>query len=167
MNGAWIPELNASVLARYQTRLVGGGDEPVYLPAAAGNVAEIRFTRDYERSALHELAHWTVAGEARRKRVDYGYWYAPDGRNAVQQSAFFRLEIRPQAIERCFCTALGIPFDISVDNLDGEVIGPNEFRAEVATLSTRLLRQGLPVRASEIYRFLDGFSGRQLHANVV
>ena len=39
---------------------------------------------------------------------DYGYWYAPDGRNAEQQSAFYSVEVKPQAIEALFCEALDL-----------------------------------------------------------
>jgi elongation factor P hydroxylase len=163
MSSAWIPELNARVLAGYRARLVGGFDEPLYLPATATGFAQIRFTRNYERSALHELAHWAVAGKARRELEDYGYWYVPDGRNAAQQRAFFKLEVRPQAIEKCFCSAVGIPFDVSVDNLDGEVEGLAAFRTDVAGLASKLRRQGLPQRANAIYRFLGEFSGRSTH----
>lgn len=160
MSSAWICGLNARLLAPFRTRLVGGFEEPVYLPATATAYAEIRFTRDHERSALHELAHWTVAGEARRALEDYGYWYVPDGRNAAQQRAFFRLEVRPQAIEKCFCSALRIPFDVSIDNLDGEVEGLAAFREDVARLCGDLMCRGLSPRANAIYQFLHEFSGR-------
>ena len=113
----WIATLNDTVLAAYRTRLVGGFDEPFYLAFRGDKPAEIRFTHDYPRSALHELAHWCVAGEVRRRQDDYGYWYAPDGRTNAQQQQFFQVEVIPQAFEKHFCTALGIPFAVSVDNL--------------------------------------------------
>ena len=95
----WIAALNDTVLSAFRTRLVGGFDEPFYLAFRADGPAEIRFTRDYTGSALHELAHWCVAGEARRRQDDYGYWYAPDGRTNAQQQQFFQVEVTPQAVE--------------------------------------------------------------------
>ncbi len=40
---------------------------------------------DFFASALHEISHWCVAGKARREQVDFGYWYCPDGRDAMTQ----------------------------------------------------------------------------------
>lgn len=102
--------------ADYQTVLVGGAEEPLYQP---GSPHRIVYTRDYFRSALHEVAHWCVAGEARRQQPDYGYWYAPDGRDAAQQRAFEQVEVKPQALELLFCQACGHPFTVSLDNLEG------------------------------------------------
>ena len=73
-------------LADLNTCLLGGYPEPEYLPADASHPHHrILFTRDYFRSALHEVAHWCVAGPERRLMPDFGYWYAPDGRTAEQQ----------------------------------------------------------------------------------
>ncbi|WP_193074892.1 elongation factor P hydroxylase [Pseudomonas sp. FME51] len=42
--------------SEFNTRLVGGAPEPVYLPADANEpMHRIIFTLDYYRSALHEL----------------------------------------------------------------------------------------------------------------
>jgi elongation factor P hydroxylase len=152
----WIAILNHTVLSSYRTRLVGGFDEPFYLAYRSGKPAEIRFTRDYERSALHELAHWCVAGEARRRLDDYGYWYAPDGRSDDQQQAFFRVEVTPQAIERHFCAALGISFAISVDNLGNSAVhGIEAFRTDVEARFNHYARCGLPHRAAAIFRSIQ------------
>ena len=110
--------------AGYQTVLVGGAEEPLYQP---GSPHRIVYTRDYFRSALHEVAHWCVAGEARRQQPDYGYWYAPDGRDALQQRAFEQVEVKPQALEMLFCEACGHPFAVSLDNLEGAAEGSQEF----------------------------------------
>jgi elongation factor P hydroxylase len=148
----WIEPLNRDVLAPFQTRLCGGFEEPFYLAHADDGWAEIRFTRDYERSALHELAHWCIASAGRRRRDDYGYWYAPDGRSREQQQRFFRVEIKPQAIEKHFCMALGIPFAVSVDNLGNPALeGVSEFARAVDRCSTTYARQGLPARAGAIH----------------
>jgi elongation factor P hydroxylase len=152
----WIAALNDTVLSAYRTRLVGGFEEPFYLAFRAGQPAEIRFTRDYTRSALHELAHWCVAGEARRRQDDYGYWYAPDGRSNIQQQRFFQVEITPQAFEKHFCAALGIPFAVSVDNLGNCAIdGIDTFRAAVESRFTGYAREGLPKRAAQIHQCLQ------------
>ena len=96
---------------RHHTVLEGGFEEPVYLAGTpvAGEPARIRYTRDYFRSALHEVAHWCVAGPRRRRLDDYGYWYAPDGRDAAAQAEFLRVEVRPQALEALFCAACRSP----------------------------------------------------------
>ncbi|KAF0807504.1 hypothetical protein A167_02931 [Alcanivorax sp. S71-1-4] len=104
-------------LAAYDTRLEGGAAEPVYLPGAPHRIL---YTRDYFRSALHEVAHWCVAGAERRHREDYGYWYAPDGRDAAQQASFLHVEVAPQALELLFCAACGHDFRVSLDNLNGD-----------------------------------------------
>lgn len=103
------------------TRLLGGAEEPLYQPATACQpFHEIRFTRDYFASALHEISHWLIAGPARRQQVDYGYWYLPDGRSPAQQRAFEQFEVKPQAMEWILSTAAGFPFRISQDNLLAE-----------------------------------------------
>lgn len=151
----WLDVLNETVLRHYRTRIIGGFTEPFYKAASAEGYAEIRFTHDYERSALHELAHWCVAGEQRRAQDDYGYWYAPDGRSALQQQLFFEVEVKPQAIEKHFCKALGIPFAVSVDNLGNPVIaGVNEFSTAVDECFAHYGGIGLPARAGKVYHCL-------------
>lgn len=105
----------------YRTRLLPGGDEPLYRPASQPDGwHEIIFRHDYFQSALHEIAHWCVAGQARRQCVDFGYWYEPDGRNSVQQATFERVEARPQAVEWVLSAACGKAFYVSLDNLGSE-----------------------------------------------
>ena len=129
------------------TELIGGAAEPYYEP---GSLNRIYFRADYVRSALHEVAHWCVAGRRRRRLADYGYWYSPDGRDAKQQQAFFAVEARPQAVERCFCEAIGIPFSPSVDNV-GAQIEPQQlrrFEARIEEWCNQFERTGLPLRAA-------------------
>ncbi len=162
MMPGWLQVLNDTVLCHHRTRIVGGFPEPFYRAARGESLAEIRFTRDYERSALHELGHWCVAGEARRRQDDFGYWYAPDGRSDAQQQAFFRVEIRPQALEKHFCAALGIPFAVSVDNLGNpDVSGAAGFSQAVADCYLELAEHGLPARAAQVQRCLARW--RALH----
>lgn len=133
--------------ARYNTRLVGGAAEPIYLPAnAQESMHRIIFTLDYYRSALHEIAHWCVAGASRRELVDFGYWYAPDGRSAEQQAAFEQVEVKPQALEWLFCVAAGHPFRVSLDNLSGETSDPTPFKQRVITQVHTYLDRGIPER---------------------
>ena len=130
-----------------ETELIAGAAEPYYQPGAPHRVY---FRADYVRSALHEVAHWCVAGARRRQLPDYGYWYSPDGRDAEQQQAFFAVEARPQAIERYFCEAVGIPFSPSVDNV-GARIEPQQlrrFEARIQQCCNQFERTGLPLRAA-------------------
>ena len=137
---------NQTFLATESTLLEGGAEEPFYLPGAP---ARIYFRSDYPRSALHEIAHWCVAGARRRQMADYGYWYSPDGRNAAGQSAFFAVEARPQALEALFCDACGIDFAPSVDNVECEVDSQllTAFEQRIAHWRQTYERLGLPPRA--------------------
>ena len=144
---------NTGVGQCHNTVLRGGASEPFYqAPTARDSLATIWYRADYLRSALHELAHWCVAGSARRQQDDYGYWYAPDGRSPEQQRAFFQVEARPQAIERLFCEAVAIPFAVSVDNLNGVCADSDieAFDAEVERLAGQLLKHGLSSRAQNV-----------------
>ena len=130
-----------------KTELIGDAAEPYYEP---GSPHRIYFRADYVRSALHEVAHWCVAGRRRRQLSDYGYWYSPDGRNADQQQAFFAVEARPQAVERCFCEAIGMAFSPSVDNV-GAQIEPQQlqrFEARIEEWCDQFAQSGLPSRAA-------------------
>jgi hypothetical protein len=148
----WVGHLNKEVLLIHGTRLVGGFSEPFYKAPAGKSLAEVQFTRDYERSALHELAHWCIAGEARRRMDDYGYWYIPDGRTDRQQARFFAVEVKPQALEKHFCHALDILFGVSVDNLGNTAVdGIDAFKTGVDRQYAAYASTGLPERASVIY----------------
>ena len=145
----------ATFQARYNTVLVGGGEEPVYLPADDDCPRHrIVFTRDYFASALHEIAHWCIAGEQRRRQVDYGYWYQPDGRDAEQQAVFQQVEARPQAIEWAFSLACNAPFRISLDNLDGDAGDAEPFRQRVLETRLTMEKTGFPPRAKQFIAVL-------------
>jgi hypothetical protein len=146
--------VNQHYLCDYHTVLVGGFPEPLYLPAQADQPAMIQFTHDYFRSALHELAHWCEAGKQRRMLVDYGYWYAPDGRNQAQQQQFFRHEIVPQAIEWALSLAAGVKFDVSVDNLNQEVDGVAEFAQAVHQRLLAYLENGFSARVEALLKLI-------------
>ncbi len=109
---------NSGLGQRFTVRLLGGAEEPVYEPGSDGAPAVIRYTRDYAPSALHELAHWCIAGARRRLLPDYGYWYRPPPRSNAEQRAFFRVELPVQALEARLALAAGVPFRVSVDDLE-------------------------------------------------
>src|SRR3546814_12851389 len=69
------------------------------------------------RRASDLVAHWCLAGAARRRQDDYGYWYAADGRDLEQQHLFEQVEVKPQALELLFSDVCGLNFCVSVDNL--------------------------------------------------
>ncbi len=152
----WVEHLNNSVLHDHGTRLIGGYPEPYYKAAETGSLAEVQFTRDYERSALHELAHWCIAGNQRRLMDDYGYWYVPDGRSEQQQRLFYAVETKPQALEKHFCTALGFSFEVSADNLGNySRTDRDRFSARVDEQYRLYLQEGFPPRVTEIYNCLQ------------
>ena len=109
---------NTGLGHRFGVRLLGGASEPVYEPGSDGEPAVIRYTRDYPASALHELAHWCIAGSRRRRLPDYGYWYRPPPRSDAEQAAFFRVELPVQALEARLARAAGLRFRVSVDDLE-------------------------------------------------
>ncbi len=134
----------------YATRLVGGAPEPLYEPAQeADGIHLIHYREDYFASALHEVAHWCIAGPRRRRLTDFGYWYAPDGRTAKQQRAFEKVEYRPQALEWHFSRACGHNFRVSADNLAGrDLVSPNDvFKRNIVRQACEWQRSGLPERA--------------------
>lgn len=116
----WLMTVFNTVFANQNTVLVRGDDEPEYLAAKDDKPAQIRFAHGYFSSALHELAHWCIAGKKRRLLDDFGYWYCPDGRDLTTQKQFEALEVAPQAIECVFCLANGRKFFASADNLTAD-----------------------------------------------
>lgn len=150
---------NAFFEVQLQTRLVGGADEPFYRPADDESpYHRIFFRADYVSSALHEIAHWLVAGPARRLQPDWGYWYAPDGRDAEQQAQFEQVEVKPQAIEWLLHEACGLTFRVSFDNLSGETGDGAAFKDRVFACAQQLLAQGLSERQQQTFELLrDAF----------
>ena len=133
----------------YSTILLGGADEPFYRPACDhGGCHELHYREDFFASALHEAAHWCIAGSERRKLIDFGYWYAPDSRDAEQQLAFERVEGRPQALEWFFSKACGFRFQVSLDNFNQDVDSTGDsFIRYVYAEACRWQANGLPDRA--------------------
>ena len=136
----------------YNTRLIKGDAEPIYVPANINQPYHaIYFAHGFFSSALHECAHWLIAGDVRRKIVDYGYWYIPDGRNAKQQELFQQVEIKPQALEWILSLAANYKCQFSIDNLHGEVAGVELFKHNVEQQRLYYEKNGLPARA-EIFK---------------
>ena len=130
------------------TRLVRGGAEPVYLPASKDcHYHQVVFAHGFFSSALHEVAHWCLAGRERRLQLDYGYWYAPDGRDQQQQIEFEHVEIKPQALEWILSRSCGKRFRVSTDNLNGTESDSMPFKIAGYQKVQGYCREGLRVRA--------------------
>lgn len=105
----------------YAVEMHGGADEPLYVPATLDKPAELIFREDFPASALHEAAHWCIAGEVRRESPDFAYTYIAAPRNDVEQARFFAAELRTQALECVFAQAANVIFTPSADNLNCDV----------------------------------------------
>jgi elongation factor P hydroxylase len=148
----------------HNTKLVKGEDEPFYLPAGGDfSYHSILFAHGFFSSALHECAHWFIAGEKRRELEDYGYWYIPDGRNAQQQQIFQTVEVKPQAIEYLLSKAAKYPFHFSLDNLSGTQNDVVDFKDAVFRQAKEYELTGLPSRARLFHQtLLDFYSELEL-----
>lgn len=149
---------NTIFLPLFNTQLVNGSGEPIYIP---GNKIQpnhtIFFANDFYSSALHECAHWCIAGERRRLLEDYGYWYLPDGRTSEEQMLFQAVEVKPQAIELLFSLAANYQFQFSLDNLNGNSGDLMPFKQAVYEQALHYNLVGLPKRAQIFYTKLCDF----------
>lgn len=138
------------------TKLQPGHDEPFYRAAVNNSPAVIYSRNDYFSSALHEIAHWCIAGKERRLKDDFGYWYKPEGRSADEQIAFELVEVKPQALEWAFSLACNHHFHFSADNLSQAIDASENFKLSVKTqLITYLSEQNLPSRAALLFNRLN------------
>ncbi|WP_302051028.1 MULTISPECIES: elongation factor P hydroxylase [Halomonadaceae] len=145
-------------LDTFNTCLVRGESEPLYLPADSDCPHHrVIFAHGYFASALHEMSHWCIAGARRRELEDYGYWYLPDGRDADQQRRFESVEVMPQAIEMLFARACARRFAVSVDNLGDIEVDREAFSARVELQAAEYEAQGLPPRAAAFRETLATF----------
>jgi elongation factor P hydroxylase len=149
----------ACFAGEFGTRLVGGAPEPLYRPSREpGEEHRLCYREDYFASALHEVAHWCIAGPERRLRVDFGYWYLPDGRTPEQQRSFESVEYRPQALEWFFSKACGHRFRVSADNLRraaGDLPGDRaRFSRQILEQALSWREDGLPGRAARFFHGL-------------
>lgn len=144
----------------YNTQLVRGDDEPIYLPATDAKAHNLLyFAHGFFSSALHETSHWLIAGEERRKLEDFGYWYLPDGRNAKEQDLFQQVEIKPQAMEWILSKAAQHKFRVSIDNLNGNACDSSVFKKAVYAQVLEYCEKGLPKRALHFRDALCAFYG--------
>lgn len=142
------------------TILLGGADEPLYIPSKTASAPHrLIFRENFISSALHEIAHWCIAGKQRRLQPDFGYWYQPDGRNIDQQAQFEAVEIKPQALEWIFSNACGQKFTPSADNLNASenfVVDNSAFKQALVKQARQWCKsQQLPARAK---LFIDGLT---------
>ena len=150
---------NQTFFESYNTKLELGADEPIYLPADEQiSHHRIVFARGFYASALHEIAHWCVAGPERRLLEDFGYWYEPDGRTESVQAEFEKVEIRPQAYEWIIAMSAGFPFNVSCDNLHGD-FEPDRlaFMNKVHSEVMGIFEAGLPPRVKMLSEALRSF----------
>lgn len=149
---------NRCFAKEYNTRLVKGDDEPIYLPADQNrSYHALFFAHGFFSSALHECAHWLIAGEHRRTLIDFGYWYVPDGRSIEQQSLFQSVEVKPQALEWILSVAAGHKFRVSIDNLNGDEADTLAFKQAVHNQVLNYCKQGLSQRAQHLRSALCDF----------
>lgn len=149
---------NTAFTETENTVLVKGNSEPIYIPAKKDSEHhQVVFAHGYFASALHEIAHWCIAGKQRRLLEDYGYWYSPDGRDSNQQAEFEKVEVKPQAIEWAFSCATGKHFSVSTDNLSGAPADTQGFESAVKQQVLFYLEHGFPPRAAQFIVVLQAF----------
>jgi len=136
------------------TILETGAKEPFYQAAGAEQTAIIFSRDDFFSSALHEIAHWTIAGNERRKLDDFGYWYEAEGRSEEQQQEFELVEIKPQAIEWVLSLACNHRFHFSADNIAKGLEASETFKDCVRLQALDYLKSSLPKRAQLLYQEL-------------
>jgi elongation factor P hydroxylase len=148
---ALIDVFNGLFQTTLNTVLVRGDDEPIYLPADDQHAHHrVIFAHGFFASALHEISHWCIAGPERRKLVDFGYWYKPDGRTASEQAEFEQVEIKPQALEWMLSQAAGHRFHFSADNLGSDIGASPAFKENVQQQIFAYLETGLPERPRQL-----------------
>ena len=138
------------------TCLVYGAEEPFYKAAGAQHPAQIMSRHDYLSSALHEIAHWCIAGKQRRLQDDFGYWYEPDGRSNQQQALFEQVEVKPQAVEWALAIACCHRFHLSADNRGQQAKPSESFHQAVVAQFQEYWHNGLPERAQQLFEALLG-----------
>ncbi len=134
------------------TILVETENDPLYLPIDAScEFNRIFCTKNSFASIFHEIAHWCIAGLARRKLVDYGYWCKLEDRSPEEQQLHRNYEKKTQAIEWIFSVAANTKFLIIPDNAPHSFEASEEYKQGIYTMTMHYLDQGLPPRA-EIFK---------------
>lgn len=152
---------NQTFQNEFNTELLFGYDEPFYKCSTSSlETHKIQSRSDFFASALHEIAHWCIAGKERRKQDDYGYWYSPDGRDIDKQREFEKVEIIPQAVEKGLSVACGRKFKVSADNLELEGYDTSNFEVAVDKQYQIFEVDGYPKRAKIFIDNLNTFYKR-------
>ena len=125
----------------------GGYREPMYIPGM--DVAEIRYTLGHTASALHEAAHWCIAGRRRRRNTDYGYFYEPPPRSGMHRVRFEDVEIEAQSVEVLLAEAAGSQFQPSADDVDVPLFLLEAFSSRILERARERRQVGLPKRADK------------------
>lgn len=143
------------------TKLVGGAQEPFYAAASQGYPALIHYREDFAESALHEIAHWSLADSDQRRLPDYGHRYIPPPRSATDQRAFFAAELPVQALERVMACAAGIEFRVSVDDFNPQFAPMSrQFEKAVQAHESATFAWLRTEQGERAGRFLRALSGR-------
>jgi elongation factor P hydroxylase len=137
--------------------------DPVFFPQCElREYAEIHFANDFFSSALHEIAHWLIAGRERRNKLDYGYWYKPDGRDQLEQAHFEKFEARNQGLEWILSVAADHEFHISADNLNGDETCCETFARAIQVNALAFIERGFEGRIKTIVEALIAEFGNDL-----
>lgn len=135
---------------RYNVVCVGGFAQPEYLPAdQTQGAAQLGYTQDYAASALHEIAHWCIAGTRRLALADFGYDYLPPPRDKRIQQRFFALEYKVQLLEAWFALGTGVRFVASADNFECTQIAYDVFAQKIADALALPSMLKIPLRAQQ------------------
>ena len=135
------------VFVDHKVVMNGGHAEPLYIPSV--RIAEIQYRQDYTASALHEAAHWCIAGQRRRRLKDYGYFYSPPPRTQLDSARFEAAEVEAQSMELLFSEAAGLRFQPSADDVDAPINGLDTFSHRILIRARERRRLGLPERAQK------------------
>ena len=97
--------------------MIGGAAEPLYLPHTGRIRRAFSIRADFAASALHEAAHWCIAGSRRRVLIDYGYRYdAAAARSATRGTRSLPRSATCRHWSVLFARVAGMPFRISADD---------------------------------------------------
>ena len=121
--------------------------EPMYIPGM--DVAELRYTLDHTALALHEAAHWCIAGRRRRRNTDYGYFYEPPPRSGMHRVRFEDVDIEAQSVEVLLAEAAGSQFQPSSDDVDVPLFLLEAFSSRILERARERRQVGLPKRADK------------------
>jgi elongation factor P hydroxylase len=147
---------NGCFALTYGVKMRGGADEPLYLPASQVSPAELIFRENFPASALHEAAHWCIAGAHRRNSLDFAYTYIAAPRSAGEQELFFAAELRTQSLESVFAETANVIFNPSADNLNCDISAFANAIARRRAQTDEWLNSSAGMRAMQFCQALSG-----------